>query len=316
MTTQELIDAHRAMVLSRAIEEFCISKSAHWYPGVGEEAVVVGTFSTLQADDLAVPHYRGALIIPWLRGRPLEEVLACVVQSRISPTGGRLYGSFAGDLPRGVVPYVTMVLGPNLALGAGAALAFKHRREKRVAVITLGDGTAGTGDFHEALNLAAVLRVPAVYVCQNNQFSISTSTHGTLAGESIADWAARYGMKSAQIDGNDVRTVYDAVSEAVATAREGGGPSFIEALTYRRTGHFGADPAVYRSTAEADRWGARDPIKIAEQALEEAGVARKELERVHATVSGDLERAAEVVGQAPALTPTDDLGLSEVFEHV
>src|SRR5581483_4048681 len=155
MDTSELLAAYDAMALAREIEAFCCEKSPHWYAGIGEEAVPVGVFGALEPNDFAAPHYRGALIVPWLRGRPLRDVLACVVLRRSSPTGGRLYGGFVGGIELGVLPYVTMVLGPNLAIAAGVALAFKTRREEHVAVATLGDGTTGTGDFHESLNLAA-----------------------------------------------------------------------------------------------------------------------------------------------------------------
>jgi TPP-dependent pyruvate/acetoin dehydrogenase alpha subunit len=228
-------ELHRAMVLSRTIELYAIDLSPHWYPSVGEEAVVVGTFSGLAEGDMAVPHYRGALIVPWLRGRPLRDVMACLVQRRTSPTAGRLYGSFTGALDLGVMPYVTMVLGPNLGVATGCALAFRCRGEPRVAVATLGDGTAGTGDFHESLNLAASLSLPVVFVCQNNGWSISTPADSALAGRSVAEWAERYGMPASQVDGNDVMAVREAVGAAVEHARTGRGPSFVEARTYRRT---------------------------------------------------------------------------------
>lgn len=291
--------------MSRAIEQFCIQQSGHWYPSIGEEAVVVGTFSTMEPDDFAAPHYRGALIVPWLRGRPLEQVLACVDQSRISPTRGRLYGGFAGDLRRGVFPYVTMALGPNLAVGTGAALSFKTRHEARIAYVTLGDGTAGTGDFHESLNLAGSLGLPVVFVCQNNQFSISTPPQSALSGESISDWASRYGMGSTIVDGNDVVEVHDAVGEAAAHARAGRGPSFIEARTYRRTGHFGADPAVYRDPGIAKEWELRDPIDHVVQRLAELGATPEELDSIRQEVGEGMELAAAKASAAEPLTAAD-----------
>jgi acetoin:2,6-dichlorophenolindophenol oxidoreductase subunit alpha len=306
---EALARLHRAMVLSRTIELFAIDLSPHWYPGVGEEAVVVGTFSGLREGDMTVPHYRGALIVPWLRGRELRDVLGCLIQRQGSPTGGRLYGSFVGALEHGVMPYVTMVLGPNLGVATGCALAFRSRGEERVAVATLGDGTAGTGDFHESLNLAAALALPVVFVCQNNQFSISTPASAALAGPSIAEWAARYGMPSERVDGNDVEAVRGAVDAAVARARAGGGPAFVEALTYRRTGHFGADPAVYRDAAELREWEERDPIARLEARL---GIAAEDVwERCRAEVAA----AAREAEARPALTAAD-LGLEEVYEHV
>jgi TPP-dependent pyruvate/acetoin dehydrogenase alpha subunit len=315
MNRKDMEAAHRAMATSREIERYCLAKSPHWYAGVGEEATVVGTYLGLERHDFAAPHYRGALVIPWLRGRPLRDVLGCVVQRRSSPTLGRLYGSFAGGLEWGVMPYVTMVLGPNLGVATGAALAFKQRGERRVAVASMGDGTSGTGDFHEALNMAAAMRLPCVFVCQNNQFSISTSTATSLAGESISDWAARYGMPSRRVDGNDVEAVFDAVAEAVGAARGGAGPSFVEALTYRQTGHFGADPAAYRSAELHREWSGRDPIVRVEAALRERGMTAAELERVTDAVAAELAAAAQALELEPPLCP-DDLEREEAMVHV
>lgn len=314
MDVKHLQAAHRAMLVSRAIEHYCVEKTPHWYAGLGEEATVVGTFMSLARDDFAAPHYRGSLVIGWLRGRPLADVLGAVTQRSGSPTLGRLYGSFAGALELGVMPCVTMVLGPNLAVAAGAALAFKGRGESRVALASMGDGTAGTGDFHETLNMAASMKVPCVFVCQNNQFSISTSTRSMLACESIADWAGRYGMPSEQVDGNDVEAVHGAVSAAVARARAGEGPSFVESLTYRHTGHFAADPAAYRSAEEHEAWMERDPIARAEARLRELGVAEDELARVREDVAVELRRAAEELERRPPLT-AEDLEREEAPVH-
>jgi len=315
MNVEDLQAAHRAMLVSRGIERYCVEKTPHWYAGLGEEATVVGTFMSLTREDFASPHYRGSLVIGWLRGRPLADVLACVNQRQGSPTLGRLYGSFAGALDYGVMPYVTMVLGPNLAVAAGAALAFQRRGESRVALASMGDGTTGTGDFHETLNMAASMRVPCVFVCQNNQFSISTSTRSMLACETIADWASRYGMPAERIDGNDVEAVHGAVSAAVARARAGGGPSFVEALTYRHTGHFAADPAVYRSAEEHATWMERDPIARAEARLRELGVADEALARVREQVAEELRGAAEELDARPPLTAAD-LEREEAPVHV
>lgn len=315
MNVEGLQAAYRAMLVSRGIERFCIEKTPHWYAGLGEEATVVGTFMSLERDDFAAPHYRGSLVITWLRGRPLVEVLACVNQRKGSPTHGRLYGSFVGGLELGVMPYITMVLGPNVAVAAGAALAFQRRGEPRVALASMGDGTTGTGDFHESLNMAASLNLPCVFVCQNNQFSISTSTRSMLACESIADWASRYGMPAEQVDGNDVEAVHGAVSAAVERARAGDGPSFVEALTYRHTGHFASDPAVYRSPEEHDSWMARDPLARAEARLREQGVAEETLARVREEVAEELRSAAEELEQRPPLT-AEDLEREEAPAHV
>jgi TPP-dependent pyruvate/acetoin dehydrogenase alpha subunit len=308
----DLAELHRVMATSRAIETHCVALSPHWYPSLGEEAVLAGTWSQLREDDFAVPHYRGALLIPWLRGRSLKDVLACVRQRRSSPTGGRLYGAFAGDIERRVMPYVTMVLGPNLGVATGIAFAFSRQPGEAIAIASLGDGTAGTGDFHEALNLAGSLRLPVVFVCQNNQVSISTPTAVTHAGESIASWASRYGMPAERVDGNDVEAVAAAVGSAAGRARAGAGPSFVEALTYRQTGHFGADPAAYRDAAEAEEWAARDPLAAVEARLKAGGMSADALDAVRRDAEAAVERAAAALEDEPPLGLAD-LGVVEVL---
>lgn len=313
-TPAELIALHKAMVVSHLIERACIEKSGHWYPSVGEEGVVVGTFSQLKQEDAAIPHYRGALVVAWLRGRSLAQVIGCVTPSQTSPTRGRMYGGFAGGMEFGVMPFITNVLGPNIAVATGMALAFKLKREPRVAVVTFGDGTASTGEFHESLNMGATLGAPLVYVCQNNGYSISTETARTLAGKSVADWASRYGMPTALVDGNDVLAVAEAVGSFVERARAGGGPALIEAKTLRRGGHFGADPGAYMPPEHVRAAEASDPIRRLEQALRQRGYEQSRIERVWTGVASEIAEAVATADAQPPLTG-QDLGLNEVFEH-
>ncbi len=315
MTCGELQALHRAMVMSRSIEIACTEKTGHWYPSIGEEGVVIGVFSQLRADDAALPHYRGGLVVPWLRGRSLVQVMACVIQTRLSPTNGRLYGSFAGGLERGVMPFITNVLGPNIAVATGMALAFKLRSENRVAVVAFGDGTTGTGDFHESLNMGNALGAPVVYVCQNNGYSISTPDKISLAGSSITDWASRYGMPAVAVDGNDVLAVAKAVRAGIDRARAGKGPSFIEARTMRRSGHFWSDPAKYMSPSQIRDWEAEDPIRRLETVMLASGATRDELARVWSEGAADVARAVEDASNGPPLT-AQDLGIEEVIERV
>jgi acetoin:2,6-dichlorophenolindophenol oxidoreductase subunit alpha len=300
------------MLLSREIELYCTRLTPHWYPSIGEEATIVGAFSELLPTDVAAPHYRGGLIVPWLRGRPLADVLACVHPSRESPTRGRLYGPFCGDMERRVIPYVTMVLGPTIAIGVGAALAFKLRGERSVVVASFGDGTTGTGEFHESLNLAAGRKLPIVFVAQNNQFSISTKASWALACESIADWAKSYRMPAERVDGNDVERVGEAVGAAIRRAREGEGPSFIESTTYRLTGHFIADPALYMGKDELEEHKRRDPITLLESRLRASGVPEEILEAERETARNAVAQTAREAAARPKLT-AEDLGESSVY---
>ena len=212
------------------------------------------------------------------------------------------------------MPFITNVLGPNIAVATGMALAFKTRSEARVAVATFGDGTAGTGEFHESLNMGAALGVPVVYVCQNNGYSISTDTGRTLAGQSVADWAARYGMPTALVDGNDVLAVAEAVGSFVERARAGGGPAFVEAKTLRRGGHFGADPGFYMPEGHASEAEEADPIRRLQRVLRERGCEELTIETVWAEVKAELAAAVAEADAQPLLTG-EDLGFDEVFEH-
>lgn len=314
-TLEELQNFHRAMVMSRSIELACIEKSGHWYPSIGEEGIVIGVFSQLRADDAALPHYRGALVVPWLRGRSLVQVMACIIQTRLSPSCGRLYGSFAGGIELGVMPFITNVLGPNIAVATGMALSYKLRSQDRVAVVAFGDGTSGTGDFHESLNMGNALGAPVVYVCQNNGYSISTPVKVSLACTSIADWASRYGMPAATVDGNDVLAVANAVKAGIDRARSGNGPSFIEARTMRRSGHFWADPAKYMSPGQTRDWEAEDPIRRLEEVMLGIGATRDELKRVWSEAASDVARAVEEASAGDPLTALD-LGIEEVIDRV
>jgi len=308
-----LLQMYRSMALSRELDEYCCTLSPHWYPGIGEEAVHVGTFSALQPGDFAAPHYRGAMIVFHLMGLPLETIMAGVFCRRGSVTRGRLSGLHSGPIEHNVLPYVSNVLGPNCSLGTGAALSFRYRHEPRVAVASFGDGTTALGEIHETLNLAAVWSLPVVYVCQNNQYSISTRYDRALACTHISDWGARYGMPASTIDGNDVTTVYAAVSDAIARARQGGGPSFIEALTYRRTGHFIGDKAPYRPSEEVAEWESRDPLtRLEARLLEDHIVDQEGIARLHADVKAVLADAVAKAQAAPAID-VSELGLDEIY---
>ncbi len=315
MSTERWLQWHRAMVMSRTLEEYCTELFPHWYASIGEEAVLVGTFSDLRAGDLVAPHYRGLMIAFWLRGMSLKEIFAGVFCRKSSVSRGRMSGLHAGPIERGVLPYVNNVLGPPIPTATGMAFAFKYRKEDRVAVVAFGDGTAGLGEFHETMNLGNVLKAPVVYVCQNNQYSISTSSSRSLSCNSISDWASRYRMPAVTVDGNDVLAVSEAVQAAVAWARAGKGPSFVEAVTYRRSGHFASDAARYRPASEVQSWERHDPIANLETRLVSSGVSAEML----ASVWADCRRAAEeAAAEARAEPEVDigDLGISEVYERV
>jgi pyruvate dehydrogenase E1 component alpha subunit len=198
------------------------------------------------------------------------------------------------------------IIGAHLPIANGAAWSAQYRNSGQVAVCFFGDGTTNIGAFHEALNLAAIWKLPVVFVCENNRYMEYTPIETvTAVKHPAADRASAYNLPSIIVDGNDVEAVYAVAKSALGRARAGEGPSLIEAETYRHGGHSRADPGKYRPQAEVDEWMARDPIPAYRERLQASGVTDGELDQIEAVVSADVE-AATVEAKAGA---TPSLGL-------
>jgi acetoin:2,6-dichlorophenolindophenol oxidoreductase subunit alpha len=190
------------------------------------------------------------------------------------------------------------IVGAHLPIAVGAAWSAQYRKSGQVAVCFFGDGTTNIGAFHEALNLAAVWHVPAVFVCENNQYMEYTAIGSvTAVARPAADRAAAYGLEAIVVDGNDVRAVHAVARTAIDRARAGGGPALIEALTYRHGGHSRADPGKYRPDDEVQAWLARDPIPAERGRLLAEGVAEAELAGIEAAALAAVA-AAELIARA------------------
>jgi TPP-dependent pyruvate/acetoin dehydrogenase alpha subunit len=303
---------HRLMVLSRVLDEACCQESAHWFPSQGEEAVPVGAFYGLRPEDVCAPAYRGAPIVYVMRGATPEQVMAAALGKRTSFARGRHFG-FTAPIELRILPYIAGDLGPIISQATGTAFAQKYRKGDAVTVVSFGDGTSNRGDFHEAINLGAVWRLPIVYVIQNNRYAISLPIEKATAAKALVDRAAGYGIAGVAVDGNDVLAVHAAVQEAVRRARAGLGPTLLEAETFRMRGHFAADPAAYRSSAEVEEWKGRDPIQALEARLATVGALSDEGARAVWTAARAAVQTARAAAQGhPDILPTD-LGLDEVF---
>ena len=303
---------HRWMVLSRVLEEACCQESAHWFPSQGEEAVPVGAFYGLRSDDVCAPAYRGAPIVYLMRGAMLEPLLAGVLGKRTAFARGRHF-SFTAPIELRILPYIQGDLGPIISQATGTAFAQKYRRSEAVTVVSFGDGTSNRGDFHEAINMGAVWKLPIVYIIQNNHYAISLRIEKATAAKALVDRAAGYGIPGIAVDGNDVWAVHAAVQEAVRKARAGLGPTLIEAETFRMRWHYAADTQAYRPTGEVEEWRRRDPIQRVEERLGAAGLLSDEEARAAWTAAREaVTRAMAAAKQHPDLLPTD-LGLDEMF---
>jgi len=237
----------------------------------GHEAIAVGAAWALGPGDVVAPLHRdlGAFLV---RGITPRQVLAQFLGRRTGLTRGRDGNTHGmGDLKLGIFGYVSP-LPDQLPLTLGAALAFWVRQEARVALTFFGDGGSSEGAFHETLNLASVLKAPAVFICENNQFAYSTPTNQQCAIENLADRAAGYGIPGVVVDGNDLLAVYEITHEAVERARRGDGPTLIEAKTMRMRGHAAHDDASYVPQELLAEWEQKDPIRRYEHLLRDEGL--------------------------------------------
>lgn len=260
----DLLNIYYYLKLARGLEQRVITLYRQGkivggvYLGNGEEAIAVGSAAALEPDDVIAPTHRdlGANL---MKGITPKEYMAQYLARQTGITRGRDGNVHFGDITRGVIGFISP-MADLLPVAAGVALTFKLRRERRVVAAFFGDGASSRGDFHEALNFAAVLKLPVVFICHNNQYAYSTPLSRQMAIEHVADRAKAYGMPGITVDGNDVLAMRNAVSEAVARARAGDGPSLVEGKTMRMRGHAEHDDASYVPPALLEEWRTRDPI--------------------------------------------------------
>ncbi len=266
----------------------------------GQEAVGVGVCSALEQSDYVVNYYRG--YAEWIcRGTDLKKLAAEFLGKRAGLCQGKGGEMTLADPASGVINS-SGIIGGSIPLGVGVAWAAKRHGKGQVAAVFFGDGAVNTGAFHEALNMAAMLKAPAVLVCLNNQYAISTYSGDVMAGNSIAARAVAYGMPGQQVDGNDVVAVYEAALQAVQRARKGEGPSLIEGLTFRIGGHSSTYPESERfmDAEKLRHYKARDPLHLLRQRLLEDGVAgEEELREVERHVERIAEEAVAFGLEAP-----------------
>jgi pyruvate dehydrogenase E1 component alpha subunit len=276
------------------------------YVGRGQEAIAVGSCIDLRASDVVCPSHRdmGAFLI---RGMPLRTILGQYMARKTGATRGRDGNMHMGDMKYNLVAFVSM-LGDNVPVAAGIGMSFKMRNEDRVAVCFFGDGATSRGDWHEGINLAAVTKVPVVYVCNNNQYAYSTPLERQMAVENVADRAEAYGLPGIIVDGNDVVEVWTAVAGAIARARNGQGPTLVECKTFRMTGHSAHDDAGYVPPELFQYWEERDPIRRHQRLLIERGILTAEqANEMKVRVNREIDEAIALAEKDPFPEPEDCL---------
>jgi TPP-dependent pyruvate/acetoin dehydrogenase alpha subunit len=270
--------------------------------GTGQEAIAAGVAAAQRPGDYTFVTYRGHNHV-LARGTPMTPVMAELLGRENGLMHGKGGSMHLLDVSRGVLGSYA-IIGAQLVIANGAAWSAKHRGSGQVTVCFFGDGATNIGAFHEALNLAVVWQLPVVFICENNQYMEYTAIGSvTAVSRPAADRAAAYGLAPLEVDGNDVEAVHGLAGQAIGQARDGGGPSLIEALTYRHGGHSRADPGRYRPAGEVAEWLARDPIPRYRRLLATRGVAEEVLDRIDADARAEVDRATKEAKAAPQPAP-------------
>lgn len=265
---------------------------------IGEEATIVGTTSVMREDDYLIGTYRthGHALA---RDTPAREVMAELFGRETGTSGGRGGSMHIFDGERRFMGGYGIV-GGNLPLAAGLALASQYRDEDTVTVCMFGDGASNTGNFGETMNLAALWELPVLFLVENNLYGMGTSLERHSAVTDLSRKAAGYGIEGEQIDGMDLLEVRDRVSSHLEEVREKGQPSLVEASTYRYRGHSAADPEVYREKSEVEEWQEKDPIEtFVEVCLKEGALSEEDVQKARDEADGIVTEAVEFADESP-----------------
>jgi len=300
LSETEIRRLHELTVLARTFDERALSlqregRIGTYPPILGQEAAQVGSAFALRPDDWVFPSFR-EMGVHLTLGYPVHQ----------------LFQYWAGDerglqTPEGLNIFpICVSVGTHIPHGVGAAMAARYSGDPIAVCIYFGDGATSKGDFHEGMNLAGTFRLPVVFICQNNQWAISVPLRQQTAAATLAQKALAYGFDGIQVDGNDIFAVYRATREALDKARSGGGPTFIECLTYRIADHTTADDAArYRPPAEVETWRQRDPLLRLERYMAGRGlwdevVGRKTKEQATALIDAAVRTMEELPPPAAA----------------
>jgi len=284
-----LLRLHRTMLLARKFDERLLSlqrqgRIGTFPPISGQEAAHLGAAAALRLSDWFVPAFRETAAEIW-RGRPLESVI--VYNNGYSE--GATIPPDSHDFP------ISVPVGSQVLHAVGLGWAARYRSKDDVAMAFFGDGATSEGDFHEGLNFAAVFQAPVIFICQNNHWAISVPLSKQTRSKTLAQKAVAYGMPGIQVDGNDILAVYAAAQEAVKRARSGGGPTFIECVTYRLLMHTTADdPKRYRTDKEVEKWQKRDPLPRFQKYLAGKGLLSEDgLAEIEFEVMQEIQKAVD-----------------------
>lgn len=316
LTREQKLAIYRHMMLCRMFEErvYYLFLEGR-LPGTihqsqGQEATAVGVCSALRTGDIITsthrPHSHAVA-----RGVPVKSLMAELFAKETGCCRGKGGSMHVGDRDAGMLPAIAIV-GGGIPLASGYALAFKRLKQPNIVACFFGEGATNIGTFHEAVNMASIWDLPAVFVCENNKYAASTAVEKVMKVKHVSERAAAYGIPGVTVDGNDVGRVWHAMAEAGERARSGHGPTLLELETYRFAGHSRSDPGHYRSAEEVAAWKERDPIVRYEKKLSEEGLLKPgDVIETKSAIERELEEAIALAEQAPSPQPEDCL--NDVF---
>jgi len=307
----QILELYRQMLAIRRMEEASAKAYAQQKIGgflhlyIGQEAVAVGAIATLKPDDYVIATYREHAHA-YAKGVSARAIMAELFGKETGTSKGLGGSMHLFDADKSFLGGYGIV-GGHIPLACGVAYASKYRGDGRVTLCFFGDGSASQGAFHEGVSLAALWKLPVVFICENNLYSMGTPLYRSLSVADVSQKALGYGIARDRLDGEDVLRVRDRVGEAVRRARHESAPTLIEIRTYRFRGHSMSDPGLYRTKDEIEEWRKRDPLTTARARLDQLRVPDKEIDAIDAQVKTEIEDAVRFADESPEL-PFERLG--------
>ena len=318
LSDETLLHLYKVLLRPRMIEDKMLillrqGRVSKWFSGIGQEAISVGTAAAMIPEELIFTMHRNLGVFT-TREVPLERLFSQWQGKANGFTKGRDRSFHFGTLEYGIVGMISH-LGPQLSLAAGVALAHKLKEEGRISMAFTGEGATSEGEFHEALNTAAVWDLPVIFVVENNGYGLSTPVNEQYRCESIADRGIGYGMKAVSIDGNNILEVYQTVTELAAEMRKNPHPVLLECRTFRMRGHEEASGNKYVPNALQEFWKTKDPIDTYERFLLEEGVITQDAaDKLKATYKKEINASVEVAFSLPGIESTVEAELADVYQ--
>ena len=314
MVKKELLDFYQKMLYLRLFDDMCRKlklKDIVWsgyHPYTGQEAVSAGAISQLRQEDCLLGNHRSHCHAV-AKGSSSRVILTEMMGRQAGVSGG-LGGAMQFIHAENNV-FCGSIVGSGIPIAAGMALAMKHKGTDNIAMCVFGDGASNTGAFHEGLNLAAIWKLPVVYILENNQYAEAMPVNEFVACNPLSKRARAYDLEEITVDGNDVEAVYEVTKKAINKARSGGGPSLIEAYTYRTRGHYIGDPEqTYRTKEEVEEWKKKCPILQCKNRLLGLGANEEELEKIRMKIDAELIEVKEWAIEQPFAT------FEQAIDHV